>query len=194
MHYSKLVDPDSSSVRRWLETVLVSALATVFIGVLSTLVVMVIVSFTPHQIWLEYDYDRGRAKVCSGRGEGIAFKVEFQGIREQGVVIRRPNDNVTVMTFNNYHGKSGYVDTEYWKHGGGRYEVLPSKESICYYIIGYHKDTSPNPSADWIASHMEFGRDRTSIRFAPRRDLFKVGTLVKVTRCKTDGESCKDIR
>ena len=197
MEYFKLAGPDTSSFRRWVEAVLISAAATVTIAVMSSLIGMVLVFFTPHKIQFEYDYESGYAEVCSGRDEGIAFDVKFQGGHEQGIVIEQSKDGVEVMTFNNYYGESGHFDT-FWKHGEGRHDVLPNKTGICYHVIGYHKETAPNPSADWIASHMQFGSDRTSVEFAPRRDLFQVGTHVKVTRCKIDEESqdevpCKDV-
>ena len=91
---------------------------------------MVLVLFTPHQIRLEYDYENGRAEVCSGRGDRIAFNVEFQGDREQGVVIRQSKGCVKVMTFNNYYGKSAHVNADNWERGEGRHEALSSKKGI----------------------------------------------------------------
>ena len=193
MEYFQLVRPDTSSFRRWVEALLVSAAAAAVIGVISFLIGLALVFFTPHKIQLEYDYESGYAEVCSGRDEGIAFDVRFQGDREQGIVIQQSKDHVDVMTFNNYYGESDHVDTKYWKRGEGRHQILPKKKGMCYHVIGYHKEPPPNPSVDWIASHMQFGRDRTSVTFAPLRGLFQVGTHVKVTRCKVDEESHDEV-
>ena len=196
MKYVQLTGLDTSSFRRWVEAVLISAAATATIGGISLVIGMVLNFLTPHKIQLEYDYESGYPEVCSGRDEGVAFEVTFQGSHEQGVVIQQSKDRVEVMTFNNYYGME--IVEAYWMRGEGRHEVLPNKKGICYHVIGYHKETPPNPGANWIASHMQFGSDRTSVTFAPRRDLFLVGTHVKVTRCKTDEESqdevlCKDV-
>lgn len=198
-HFHTL-DPDASMLQRWLETVLTSAATTATIGLISVLLGMAVDLLTPHRIRFEYDYASGRAEVCSGRAEGIAFDVEFRGDHEQGIRIWRHSDDFMVVTFNNYHGKSEHVSTAVWDRGGGRYVIPPQKRAICYHVIGFHKETGPNPSVDWIASHMRFGADRTSVTFAPRQDLFERATRVKGSRCKPDGneesekqESCEVI-
>ncbi len=193
--YFQRTGPDISSFRRWVEAVLISAAAAVTIELMSYLIGMVLVFFTPHNIQVEYDYQSGYPEVCSGRNEGIAFDVKFEGAYEQGIIIEQSEDGEQVMTFNNYYGNSAHV-AAFWKRGEGRYEVPPNKKGTCFQVSGFHKDTLTG--TDWTASHMDFGSDRTSVKFLPRRDVFHISAHVKVTRCKVAEESqdevpCEDI-
>ena len=111
-------------------------------------------------------------------------------------MVKRSNNTVDVIAFNNYHVRSDLVNaTGAWDRGEGRHEVLPAKRGMCYHVNGYHKQTEPNSNSEWIASHMRISPDRTSVKFSPLQGMLRIGTQVKVARCKTDesGETCKDI-